>query len=121
MLENILPEFQKFLISCGLADEKHAPFYARWISKFITFSNIHENLDFLENKLKFIGEMSNSSGIANWQKEQAETALKLYFEQFDKNAAKLNVRVPLPAANATIDPVSVIIKALSNAIRVKHY
>ena len=30
MLENILPEFQKFLTSCGIADKKHAPFYARW-------------------------------------------------------------------------------------------
>lgn len=40
MLESILPEFQKFLTSRGIADEKHAPFYARWVSKFLAFSNI---------------------------------------------------------------------------------
>ena len=120
MLENILPEFQKFLTSCGIADEKHAPFYARWVSKFLDFSDINENLVFSERKLKFLEQLSNSTGIEDWQKEQAETALKLYFEQFDKNAAKLNVRLPSPAANDTIDPASAI-KALSNAIRLKHY
>ncbi len=66
MLENILPQFQKFLTSCGIADEKHAPFYAHWVSKFLVFSNINENLVFLERKLRFLEQLSNSTGIEDW-------------------------------------------------------
>ncbi len=120
MLENILPDFQGFLTSRGLADEKHAPFYARWVSKFIAFSNNEESTDFSEKKQKFLEQLSRSSGITDWQKEQAKTALKLYFEQFDKNAAKLYSDPVLPPANDKTDPRS-IIKKLSEAIRIKHY
>lgn len=65
MFENILHEFQKFLTSCGIADEKHATFYARWVNKFLSFSNTNENLTFSETKLKFHGQLSNSAEIAD--------------------------------------------------------
>ena len=34
MESNILPDFQKFLLSRGFASSKNAPFYANWVSKF---------------------------------------------------------------------------------------
>ncbi len=46
MLNEILPDFQEFLTSRGLVDEKHAHFYARWVSKFLAFPNDDENLGF---------------------------------------------------------------------------
>jgi hypothetical protein len=41
----ILPEFQNFLHSRSFAPAKNAPFYANWVSKFITFSNRHEEMN----------------------------------------------------------------------------
>lgn len=120
MIKDILPDFQKFLISRGLADEKHAPFYARWVSKFIAFSDEDENADFSEKRQEFLEQLSRSSGVADWQKNQAETALKLYFEQFDKNAAKLDPNSTTSSVSDKTDPASVI-NAMSKAIRVKHY
>ena len=120
MIEDILSDFQNFLISRGFADKKHAPFYAHWVSKFIAFSNNEVSPYFSEKKQKFLEQLSRSSGVTDWQKEQAKTALKLYFEQFDKNAAKLYSDSVLPPANDKIDPPS-IIKMLSEAIRIKHY
>jgi len=120
MLKDILPDFQKLLTSRGFADDKHAPFYARWVSKFIVFSNEDENADFQEKRRKFLERLSDSAGVAGWQNNQAETALKLYFELFDRNAAKLDTDPASPRVSGKSDPVS-IIKALSRAIRVKHY
>ena len=37
MESNILPDFKKFLLSRGFASSKNAPFYANWVSKFISF------------------------------------------------------------------------------------
>ncbi len=36
MISKILPDFQEFLTSRALIDKKHAPFYARWVSKILT-------------------------------------------------------------------------------------
>lgn len=66
MFENILPDFQKFLTSRELADEKHAPFYAHWVSKFLAFSNFNEDLDFSEKRQKFLEQLSHSAGISDW-------------------------------------------------------
>jgi len=43
MISDILPEFQEFLLSHKLVIEKSIPFYALWVSKFISFTN--ENRD----------------------------------------------------------------------------
>ena len=48
MISNILPDFQEFLTSRALVDKKHAPFYARRVSKFFAFSNKDGNLGFTE-------------------------------------------------------------------------
>lgn len=120
MPENILSGFQEFLISRGLADKKHAPFYARWVGKFITFSKHNPGSDFAENRRKFLEWISRSPATSDWQKKQAETALKLYFEQYDKNAAAVLSEPAEPVISARAGSPS-ILNALSNAIRVKHY
>jgi len=40
----ILTEFQDFLLSRSLAPARNAPFYAHWVSKFLAFSKINEDL-----------------------------------------------------------------------------
>jgi integron integrase len=120
MLEDILPDFQKFLVSRGFADKKHAPFYSRWVSKFITFSNNSPCDDFSENRRLFLKQLADAEGTADWQANQAETALKLYFESFDKNAAKLSSDPSLPQISGKTEP-SLVINAMSKAIRLKHY
>ena len=44
MENNILPDFQKFLLSRGFVPAKNVPFYANWVSKFIAFSN-HKHVE----------------------------------------------------------------------------
>lgn len=120
MLKDIFADFQEFLTSRGLADEKHAPFYARWISKFFASSEYREKLDFPQKKQKFLDSLLRTPGVEAWQKSQAETALKLYFEQFDKTAAKSSADSSLPLMADKADFTS-ISKMLSIAIRLKHY
>ncbi|GAH39238.1 unnamed protein product, partial [marine sediment metagenome] len=57
-----------FLTSRAFVDKKHAPFYARWVSKFLTFSDKDENLGFTERKEKFLEYLSKTTGFADWQK-----------------------------------------------------
>jgi len=120
MISKILPDFQEFLTSRAFVDKKHAPFYARWVSKFLAFSNKDENLGFTERKEKFLDYLSKTTGFADWQKEQAKTALEIYFEQFNPAALKLYAKEDPRISNANLDLAS-ILKMLSKALRIKHY
>jgi hypothetical protein len=42
-MNNILPEFQKFVTERKLAPENQIPFYAHWASKFLQFSNSRQD------------------------------------------------------------------------------
>ena len=79
MLNNILPEYQKYLIFNKLVPEKNVPFYALWVSKFLSFSNRNEGFTVDIRMEKFLESLSNDEEIKDWQIEQAETALHLYF------------------------------------------
>jgi hypothetical protein len=44
MPSELLPEFQGYLLSRGFAEEKKVSFYAWWVSKYLSFSNRHQDL-----------------------------------------------------------------------------
>ncbi|MBL7072344.1 MAG: hypothetical protein ISS33_01035 [Candidatus Omnitrophica bacterium] len=46
MREEILPEFQRFLIAKGLGSSRTAPYHAYWVGRFLSFSNDHRDLSF---------------------------------------------------------------------------
>jgi hypothetical protein len=78
MLNNILPEYQKYLIFNKLVPEKNVQFYALWVSKFLSFSNKNEAFTVDIKIEKFLESLSNDEEIRDWQIEQAKTALHLY-------------------------------------------
>ncbi len=121
MLNNILPEYQKYLIFNKLVPEKNVPFYALWVSKFLSFSNRNEDFTVDIRIEKFLESLSNDEEIKDWQIEQAEAALHLYVNNFlegdkslmDPNYHKNN-HSKFPDFNAVID-------TLRELLRLKHY
>ena len=82
MPNRILPEFQDFLVSRSLAPAKNAPFYAHWVSKFFAFSNRNQDLSSNLKVQKFLNHLKSQKKTADWQIEQAQKALGLYFHHF---------------------------------------
>jgi len=117
MKSNILPDFQKFLISHGFAVEKNAIYYSFWVSKFLKFSN---NLSIMpqKNKIKdFLAEL-RLENIEDWQLHQAEKAVTIYLEQFSykkKTLQKITVKKDLLADTQKI------MNDLRDVIRLKHF
>lgn len=118
MLSNILPEFQDFLIDKGFASKRHAPFYARWASKFLSYFNNNNEPDIEKNTEGFINLLIKDRNISDWQINQAHDALKLYLYHYDAN--KL-LKLHSDRIQVTQPDLNQVIKSLRNSIRIKHY
>ncbi|MBI4826163.1 MAG: hypothetical protein HY807_07040 [Nitrospirae bacterium] len=114
MKDQILPDFQTFLLSRKLVPEKHVSYYAFWVSKFLAFSNTNNNLT---DELKieaFRNDLMKQEKIHDWQVRQAYDAIRLYTGHF------LNAGKELPDGRKHPE-ISQIIKEMHNVIRIRHY
>ena len=119
MFGGVLPEFQEFLLSRKLAPEKSVSYYARWVSKFLDFSNNNSNEKQDLAAKKFITYLKQSV-FADWQVKQAEQALELYTKQFLPKNAGVGGSSFLSAEGSRLEIADIINKA-KEAMRLKHY
>jgi hypothetical protein len=82
MGDQILPEFQKFLIVKNIVPKKNVPYYAYWVSRFLSFSN--NNNDILLNLriCQFLEKLREDQKISDWQVQQADTAINVYLNNY---------------------------------------
>jgi integron integrase len=120
MKANILPEFQKFLLSRSLVPEKNVPFHAYWASKFLSFSNNNENLTPDLRVREFLNHLKQQKNITDWQLKQADDALRLYINHF-LNGNTSAISPNLPQTDKKFTDASKILGEMQEAIRIKHY
>ena len=115
---DVLPEFQTFLLEKKLVPDKHVFFYALWASKYFTYARKKQiNSDqFQENAvIEFIEFLKADSNISDWQIRQAGDAIRLYYFHF---------RGLRPDNLSTIkahDAIPELLKETQRLIRLKHY
>jgi integrase len=120
MESDIIPDFQKFLLSRGFAPPKNVPFYASWVSKFIAFSNRHEELNHDLLFEKFLDKLKSQENTADWQIRQARDAVQLYITHFMADK-KTPLGPDKPQKGRDIPDMSRVIQEMRKAIRIKHY
>ncbi|MCP4270146.1 MAG: hypothetical protein GY777_31995, partial [Candidatus Brocadiaceae bacterium] len=123
MNDIILPDFQKYLVANNFSPQKNAPFYALWVSKFLSFCN---SVDPVNRKTdiavpQFLSNLQSKQQTTDWQLSQAETAIKLYIYHFQKG----NVSTILPEPSNNRQEFNFDLKEIINKtkeiIRIKHY
>ena len=119
MRKIVLPEFQDYLRSKSLVNEKYIPFYAHWASKFLAFLKDNENLSSDLQVQKFFNYLKTQQNIADWQLKQADNAVTLYVNQF------LDRDEPSHSSGSQgtkhLSASSEIIEQMREALRIKHY
>ncbi|MBU2043616.1 MAG: integron integrase [Candidatus Omnitrophica bacterium] len=117
MFRDVLPDFQRFLVSQHIVSQRYVNFYAYWVSRFITFSNYKGLLDFDESSTLFFQHLIEKGKLADWQINQAKEAVKLYLESFLREKKSGNHP---PAVNLDNNYL-IIADQLRQAMRLKHY
>ena len=76
--------FVLWLRERSLADEKHAPFYGRWVQRFLQSAGPHAGLADADRLLAFADALARDGTLEDWQREQARHAVELYLNRFLK-------------------------------------
>ncbi|MEW6613871.1 MAG: integron integrase [Thermodesulfobacteriota bacterium] len=120
-MTNILPDFQKYLVEYKLALKVHVPFYALWASKFLSFSNEHQDKN-LDLRIKiFLDSLEREKKLQGWQVEQADNAIRLYINHFlSGDTSLLSPNAEFISQNRFPDYQGTRQK-LREALRIKHY
>lgn len=118
-LKDILLDFQAFLISGKLAQEKNIPFYALWGSRFLAFVNKKDRRNIDELVLEFLEDQQKTRKMEDWQIWQAERALKLYLDHFNARAVLQEATGAENSEDNQNEPA--VMEKMRNIIRLKHY
>ncbi len=115
---DVLPEFQAFLLEKKLAPEKHVFFYALWASKYFTYARKKQisSEKYQENAvLEFIETLKADPNMSDWQIRQASDAIRLYYFHYrGLNPDNLST---IKANNA----IPELLEETQRLIRLKHY
>ncbi len=81
-LESSLQQFGEFLLKAQLARPAAAPYFVRWVRRFLSRPASDEPLR--DQVRGFCEELDRNGGSEDWQVRQADQALRLYFVNFLK-------------------------------------
>ena len=120
-MSNILPDFQKYLMDNKLTPEGHVFFYALWASRFLSFSNRHQDKAIELRKRLFLDSLTKEQKLQDWQVNQADNAIGLYLHHFlSGDTSSLSPNTESISQNKFPDYQGTRQK-LREAIRIKHY
>jgi hypothetical protein len=115
-----LSEFGEYILKKHLVPENKAQYYVGWVRKFL-HEPVSSAVSF-DDRLAAFQELLESRGSPDWQVEQAEHAIRMYFNTF-LNGTQLDLKpdpVIIPAKDGTVDKLEVM-GATRTRLRVKHY
>ena len=81
-LESSLQSFGEYLLKAQLARSSAAPYFVRWVRRFLARPASNEPL--ADQVRLFCEERERVGGVEEWQARQADQALRLYFVNFLK-------------------------------------
>ena len=112
--------FAEFLLRTRIVTEKHAPYYVSWVRKFLSQVPPKAGLNLEDRIAVFLDNLSPQ--VADWQRDQAEKAVRLYFTNYQKgkDAGEPPITELKPDASGYLRQADVL-SAVRHLIRLRHY
>jgi integron integrase len=115
-----LQGFEKWLLTRSLADEKRAPYYVRWVCRFLQTAHERSNLSVDDRLLQFSDALNRDAKMEDWQRQQAARAVELYLKGFLKEPQETNAKATKETAGVTSDADDAV-KQARELLRLRHY
>ena len=81
-MNELLPDYQKFLLDRKLAQEKNISFLAYWVSRYLRFAERKgiSQVEYRETAVvEFLEQLRADQRTTEWQARQADDAIRLYY------------------------------------------
>lgn len=117
-----LDEFAEYLLKTSLVPEKNSRFYVGWVRRFFQESK-NWPADSWEVLLQRYSDLlRDDPAVEDWQVEQAERAVRVYFHNFRHDDESVHTKSALVsvAEDGAFDPME-LIGAVREKLRVMHY
>lgn len=116
-----LTRFGEYLLSRRMVPQHTASFYVGWVRRFLQVPP-DPKLKLDDRIMEFVEKLSASQQVKDWQLEQAERAVKMFFQNYrDGRDKKIQ-----PLARVAVAPDGTVTEAavlgnMRNVIRTMHY
>jgi len=117
-LETSLQQFGEFLLKARLVKEKTAPYCVRWVRRFLVRPASNEPL--ADQVRQFCEQLERNDGCQDWQVQQAEQALRIYFVNFLQRTDWHRPTSTVVDENGRTNPLAAL-DELRRRIRTRHY
>ncbi len=122
MSELRLDEFGEHLLRKSLCPEKKVKFYLYWVKRFFKLSRDWQPDSWEVLLQQFINTLRDDPSVEDWQVEQASSAIRLYFHNFQGGdsaiaAAPSRIHVEDGGELVCLD----LIASVRQSIRIQHY
>jgi len=121
-LESSLQEFGEFLLKAQLARPAAAPYFVRWVRRFLSRPASDEPLT--DQVRGFCERLERNGGSEDWQVRQADQALRIYFVNFLKRTGSgrtgIGGRPARSSMNKRTSPLAAL-EQLRMRLRTRHY
>lgn len=117
-----LGRFGEYLLCKRLVPEKNAPFYVKWVRRFLCEVPPDPKLSLEERVEVFRQGLLSAGAYEDWQVEQADRAVRLYFHNFKGEEGwktPPELRVERGADGSVI--VAAAMNAMRTCLRMRHY
>ena len=115
-----LQGFEKWLLARSLVDEKHAPYYVRWVRRFLQSSSERSDLSPDDRLLQFSDAINRDEKLEDWQRQQAVRAIELYLKGFLRDPQKASAEKTKDPAGVGDDAENMMAKTRT-LLRLRHY
>jgi integron integrase len=114
-----LGRFGEYLLKSRVVPEKYAPYYVRWVRKFMMQVPDRPGLGFEDTLTAFANHLMPQ--VEPWQLDQAEKAVRLYFSHYrNLSGTGATVAEIKPDVSGCVSKVAVA-DATRTLIRLRHY
>ena len=112
-----LGRFGEYLLKSRIVAEKHAPYYVAWVRRFLHQVPPKDGVTWEDRIAIFIQNLN----VEDWQLNQAERAVRLYFTNYLTDSGAMQAFTPLAPDPSGCFRKADLLDATRKLIRLRHY
>ena len=116
-----LHDVESYWKSRNLVDERHLPYYIRWLQRFLAGPGGDSRLSAQDAERVFVEHLDRSGDVPEWQVQQAARAVEIYQKHYLSHRAETAGPGTAPPTVTKPTTLEAAMEETRRLVRVRHY